>query len=87
MKPAQGAVNEVQLQAENKVDRNPPKVLTPREMTMFKNKVPFEENIYETLKFVIETISTRMRDKKPLSQDVLRQLEKSVEVILQDART
>lgn len=82
-------VNEVQSQTEigDKVNKNPPKVLTAREMTMFKNKVPFEEDVYETIKFVIETLNTRMKDKIPLSQDVLRKFEQAVEVIIQDSRT
>ena len=57
-----------------------------RDMASFKNKVPFSEDIYETIKFTIQTLSDRMKDKQPVTPEVLAKLEDAVEIILQDAR-
>ena len=57
-----------------------------RDMASFKNKVPFSEDIYETIKFTIQTLSNRMKDKQPVTPEVLAKLEDAVEIILQDAR-
>ena len=78
--------------SKNKRANGPGKTAPPgagfsvRDMTSFKNKVPFSEDVYETLKFTIQTLSARMKDKKPIAPEVLEKLEDAVQIILQDAR-
>jgi len=57
-----------------------------RDANSFKNKVPFDEDIYKTLKFTIQTLSDRMKDKQPLSPENLAMLEDAVDAILKDAQ-
>ena len=57
-----------------------------REMALFKNKVPFDEDVYEKIKFTIEKLTVRMKDKEPLSSETIETLENYISEILDDAR-
>jgi len=41
---------------------------------------------YESIKFVVETLTNRMKNKAPLSQDHLSKFEIAVDEVLLDAR-
>lgn len=62
---------------------NEPK--TAREKAQFKNKIPFDENMYEVLKTAIELLSKRINGPEPLSADEAGWLLNAVEAILADA--
>lgn len=52
---------------------------------MFKNKVPFNEEVYDKIKYTIEQLSIRMKGKEPLSKETVELLESYIEEILDDA--
>lgn len=66
------------------VSTNEPK--TAREKASFKNKIPFNEEMYDVLKSSIEILSDRMSSKQPLTPDQAAWLSEAVEVILSDAK-
>ena len=66
-----------------------PEPKTARERVSFKNKVPFSDDMYETLKRTIELLSKRARtdpDPEKLTVDEAVWLKGAVEVILEDAK-
>ena len=64
---------------------NEPK--TAREKAQFKNKIPFDESMYEVLKTAIELLSRRINGPDPLSSDEAAWLLTAVEIIIADAHT
>jgi len=66
------------------VPTNEPK--TAREKASFKNKIPFNEEMYEVLKSSIELLSDRMSTKQPLTVDQVTWLSDAVEIIISDAK-
>lgn len=62
-----------------------PEPKTARERAQFKNKVPFSEEIYETIKRSIELLSERKNSGQNLSVDDAKWLKDAVEVIIADA--
>lgn len=68
-------------------DRPEPK--TARERVSFKNKVPFSDDMYATLKRAIELLSERVRTDppgQPLSKEDAAWLSTAVEAIIADAK-
>ena len=63
----------------------PPEPKTARDRASFKNKVPFSEEIYETLKTGIELLSERVKSKSPLTLEEANWLQNAAEVIIEDA--
>ena len=55
--------------------------MNARETAKFKNKVPFDEDIYEVLKTVVELLTRRLNDPKqqPLSAEEAKWLNEGVE--------
>ena len=62
-----------------------PEPKNARDKASFKNKVPFSEEIYETLKTSVELLSERIKSNKPLTVQQAEWLANAVEVIIQDA--
>lgn len=58
---------------------------TARERASFKNKVPFSEHMYETLKTTIQMLSDRIKTSNPLSVQESEWLQTAVELIITDA--
>ena len=58
---------------------------TAREKASFKNKIPFNEEMYEVLKSSIELLSDRMSTKQPLTPEQAAWLSNAVEIIISDA--
>ena len=50
------------------------------------NGLPFTDEMYDHLKFVISKLSTRMKSDIPLSKDDLVRFEQSCEAIIRDAK-
>ena len=69
-----------------------PEPKTARERVSFKNKVPFSDDMYSTLKRAIELLSDRVRvdlsatQGVPLSKDDAAWLATAVEAIITDAK-
>lgn len=59
---------------------------TAREKASFKNKIPFNEEMYEVLKSSIELLSDRMSTKQPLTPEQAAWLTDAIEIILADAK-
>jgi len=56
-----------------------------RDMSKFSNKVPFSEDMLEKIRFAIDLISGRMKDKTPLNEESLDKLDAYINDILDDA--
>ena len=66
-----------------------PEPKTARERVSFKNKIPFTDDMYETIKRAIELLSKRARtDPAPekLTVDEAEWFKGAVEIILEDAK-
>lgn len=90
-----GKVNELQPKSNTEAgainawvnERPEPK--TARERVSFKNKIPFSDDMYETLKKTIEMLSKRARTDpppEPLTVEEAKWFAKSIETILADAK-
>jgi hypothetical protein len=62
-----------------------PAAKTARDMTDFKNKVPFSAEIYETIKGSIEVLNTRIQGQEPLTREEAEWLILAVDEIVADA--
>lgn len=60
---------------------------TAKEMANFKNKIPFDEDMYVVLKTTIELMTSRIKNHEPLKVTETAWLSDAVEIIIQDART
>ena len=57
-----------------------------REMSQFRNKIPFGDEMYDTLKWTVGTLSERMKSKdKPLDMATIDKLDQAIEEIIADA--
>ena len=65
------------------IGTNEPK--TARDKASFKNKIPFNEDMYEILKSSIEILSDRMNTKQPLTTEQAVWLSNAIEIIIEDA--
>ncbi len=69
----------------NKVPYKMVEPKTARERASFKNKVPFDEDIYETIKKTIELFTYRLESGKPLQSSDIQWLRNNIPVIMDDA--
>ena len=69
----------------NKVPYKMVEPKTARERASYKNKVPFDEEIYETIKKTIELFTHRLESGKPLQASDIQWLRNNVPVIIDDA--
>ena len=58
---------------------------TARERASFKNKVPFDKDIYETIKKTMELFTHRLESGKPLQPNDIKWLRENIPVIIEDA--
>ena len=74
--------------AGERINKVPYKMVEPktaRERASFKNKVPFDEGIYETIKKTIELLTHRLESGKPLQSSDTQWLRNNIPLIIDDA--
>ena len=66
-------------------DPNPNIVSTSQDVFSDNNDLPFDDDMYDHLKFVISKFTARMKSPTVLSQEELSKLEYSISAIIQDS--
>jgi hypothetical protein len=59
--------------------------LTAREKAQFKNKIPFDEDMYEVLKTAIQILSKRIKEE-PVDASEAQWFESAIDIIMTDAK-